>query len=72
MQQCIDNISAEVSVSLGDNINFDTCVKSKIAELNFFDHDIYKSWVDVFLTYGGQPFCYDPYYNMRNVTHPSY
>lgn len=72
VQQCIENISAEVSASLGVNINFDTCVKSKIAELNFFDHDIYKNWVDVFLTYGGQPFCYDPYYNMRNVTHPSY
>ena len=72
MNQYLDSILNEISASIDDVVNFDVCVKQKLSELNFFDHKIYKSWVDLFLTYGGRSFCYDPYYNMRNVTHPSY
>lgn len=65
-------IMAEISADLDSTKQFTSCVKSSLDRLNFFDHDIYKNYKDMFLTYGGRDFCYDPYYNVKNVTHPSY
>jgi len=65
-------ITSEISSDLGTTKKFTSCVKASLDRLNFFDHDIYRKYKDMFLTYGGRDFCYDPYYNMKNVTHPSY
>lgn len=65
-------MTSEISADMGTTKDFRSCVMDAISRLNFFDHDIYKKYKDMFLTYGGRSFCYDPYYNMKNITHPSY
>jgi hypothetical protein len=65
-------MTSEISADMSTTKEFRSCVIDAISRLNFFDHDIYKKYKDMFLTYGGRSFCYDPYYNMKNVTHPSY
>lgn len=68
----VDIMTVEISSDMDTTKDFKSCVKDAISRLNFFDHDIYRKYKDMFLTYGGRRFCYDPYYNMKNVAHPSY
>ena len=65
-------ISTEISADLDSIDGLEAAVSSKLGELNFFDHDNYNKYKQLFLTYGGQDFCYDQYYNIKNVVHPSY
>ena len=67
-----DIFEKELSSELSTTIKFNIALSAAIDRLNFFEHDIYQSWHNVFLTYGGQDFCYDPYYNIKNMAHPSY
>lgn len=68
----VDVISGEISSSLDSIDSFRDVVDEKLSVLNFFEHDTYKKYHQMFLTYGGRDFCYDPYYNIKNQTHPSY
>lgn len=68
----VNVISSEVSSSLDSTEPFPDVVNQQLSILNFFEHDIYKKYHQMFLTYGGRDFCYDPYYNIKNQTHPSY
>lgn len=68
----VDVISGEISSSLDSIDSFPDVVDEQLSVLNFFEHDIYKKYHQMFLTYGGRDFCYDPYYNIKNQTHPSY
>lgn len=67
-----DCISSEISAYLSSNETFDSRVNARIAEMNFFESQQYKDYMQLFLTYGGKDFCYDPYYNIKNKTHASY
>ena len=68
----IDTISSEISNDLDSTDVFSDVVDKQLSTLNFFEHDLYKKYNQMFLTYGGRDFCYDPYYNINNQTHPSY
>lgn len=69
----VDSISTEISADLGiDGITLPESVDAKLSSLNFFQHPIYNKYRKLMLTYGGREFCYDPYYNIKNQTHPSY
>ena len=72
IQANVDVISNEVSANLESTNGIESIVDHRLAELNFFDHYNYQQYQKLFLAYGGQNFCYDPYYNMRNTVHPSY
>lgn len=65
-------ISSEISAYLGRTMKFDTAVMTRLRELNFFNKSQYREKENMFLTYGGLSTCYYPYYNTKNVTHPSY
>lgn len=69
---CIGIIYSEIKQDIFTQNGFVQSVKSALSRLNFFDHDIYKKWHQVFLTYGGKQQCYDPYYNIKNQTHSTY
>lgn len=68
----VDIISTEVSASLSSMDDLDQCVSARLSSLNFFEDDVYKSYQKLFMTYGGRDFCWDPYYNIKNQTHPTY
>ena len=69
---CINIIYSEIAQDVFTQNGFEQSVRAALSRLNFFDHDIYKKWHQVFLTYGGKQQCYDPYYNIKNQTHASY
>ncbi len=68
----VSTISSEISASLGADDELSAAVSEQLVKLNFFENDLYKSYNQLFLSYGGREFCYDPYYNIKNQTHPSY
>lgn len=68
----IDVISSEVSSSLSDMTYLDQCVSARLSVLNFFESGTYQDYQKLFMTYGGRDFCWDPYYNIKNQTHPTY
>ena len=43
-----------------------------LSTLNFFQLPEYISAYELFKTYGGTSACYDPYYNYKNIAHPSF
>ena len=67
-----DILKNSVSVSLDLSVNFEDAVQEKIDSLNYFSFDDYRENYEIFKTYSGIPEAYTPYYNYKNVTHPSY
>jgi len=65
-------MTSEISAELGSTDKFEDVVKNKLDELDIFKDDQYLQRKDMFLTYAGQEMCYYPYFNLTNVTHPSY
>lgn len=47
-------------------------VRMKLKDLYYLDDPAYARQKEMFLTYGGRPFCYYPYYNLKNLVHSSY
>ena len=43
-----------------------------LSTLNYFQHPEYLTAHELFKTYGGTSACYDPYYNYKNIAHPSF
>lgn len=72
IQRYADIISNEISADLDSEDGLSSVVGEYLVRLNFFEHENYQMYKEMFLTYGGQNFCYDPYYNMQNTVHPSY
>ena len=67
-----DILKNSVSSSLDLSVNFEDAVQDKIDSLNYFAFDAYNANYEIFKTYSGIPDAYTPYYNYKNVTHPSY
>ena len=72
IQSYADIISDEVSANLESTNGISNIVTDRLTELNFFDGYNYYQNKQLFQTYGGRSFCYDPYYNIQNKVHPSY
>lgn len=65
-------IEQQISGSLGLSSGFEETVENRIAELNYFEYDQYKSDYRMFLRLAGKDFCFYPYWNFKNTIHPSY
>lgn len=65
-------VKTSIRPVLSDPVSFEDAVSVKLDALNFLDDDYYQFKNDLYLTYGGESFCYYPYYNYKNMTHPSY
>lgn len=72
VNQHLDIIKTYIGDSLQTNENFIDVIESKIDSLDIFKDEQYKEKQQIFMTYGGRDFCYYPYYNHLNITHPSY
>jgi hypothetical protein len=52
--------------------NFEYYFDEYLSTLNYFQRPEYLSAYELFKTYGGTSACYDPYYNYKNIAHPSF
>lgn len=76
----LDTVRNSVSALRKDIVTVDDTygrtVQSLIEErIRFYDitqDEQYNDKYSMFLTYGGQEVCYYPYFNYKNITHPSY
>ena len=68
----IEKMSKYISESLALKADFFKVVDEKLHFLDVFSDKQYLEREKLFLTYSGRDFCYYPYFNYQNVTHPSY
>lgn len=68
----VEFVSRQISGSLALSSGFEDTVQDRIDELNYFEYSQYDQDYRMFLTLAGKDICYYPYYNFKNIIHPSY
>ena len=68
------HISPDTNGKLSDdvNVNMLNLVEDKITSIDFYNNQSYKDDTQLMHAYGGLSDSYDPYYNHKNKTHPSF